>query len=159
MNPAASVQLSRLKEPQVKSGKMTERHGVPKEILFQRTFLIVQSIFFFFEVLFDETSPVVIEVFEYEGLVQRRLQGCLGTYGFELGIRLGLVDLRRLLTQEVWQGAHALSHLRVISSGVHMVQRSQVIVFIYFLIVFHDLLFVIFQSIEGVKEGKHGLGE
>lgn len=68
------------------------------------------------------------------------------------------MDLDRLLTQQVRQGAHTLSHQRLIG-GLHIVQRAQVIEFFHFLKVFHDLLFVIFKSIERVKEWKHSFGE
>lgn len=49
---------------------MTEGHRVPEEVLFQCTLLIVQRIFLLLEVLLDKPLSVVIEVFEYEGLVQ-----------------------------------------------------------------------------------------
>ena len=43
---------------------MTEGHGVPEKVFLQCSLVIVQGVFLLFEVLLDETSPVVVEVFK-----------------------------------------------------------------------------------------------
>ena len=75
MNTTSPVQLGRFKEPEVKSGKMTEGHGVPEKVFLQCSLVVVQGVFLLFEVLLDETSPVVVEVFKDKGLFQGGLQG------------------------------------------------------------------------------------
>lgn len=54
---------------------MTEGHGVPEKVFLQGSLVVVQGVFLLFEVLLDETSPVVVEVFKDKGLFQGGLQG------------------------------------------------------------------------------------
>lgn len=70
VDAAATVELRGLEEPKVEAGEVTEGHRVSEEVLLQCTLLIVQRIFLLLEVLLDKALSVVIEVFEYEGLVQ-----------------------------------------------------------------------------------------
>jgi hypothetical protein len=52
---------------------MTEGHGVSKKVFFQGSLVVVKSVLLFFQVLLNETSPVVIEVLKDKSLVQRGL--------------------------------------------------------------------------------------
>ena len=70
MDAAATVELRGLEKPEVEASEVTEGHRVSEEVLLQCTLLIVQRIFLLLEVLLDKALSVVIEVFEYEGLVQ-----------------------------------------------------------------------------------------
>lgn len=70
MNTTTPVQLSRFKEPQVISGEMTKGHGVSEKVFFQGSLVVVKSVLFFFQVLLNETSPVVVEVLKDKSLVQ-----------------------------------------------------------------------------------------
>jgi hypothetical protein len=52
---------------------MTEGHGVSEKIFLQCPLVVVESVFFLFEMLLNETSPVVVEVLKYKSLLQRGL--------------------------------------------------------------------------------------
>ena len=71
VNPTSAVKLGGLQQPQVETGEVTERHRVPKEVLFQCPLLLVECLFLLFNMLFDEASPVVVEVLENKGLLVR----------------------------------------------------------------------------------------
>jgi len=49
---------------------MTEGHGVSEKVFFQGSLVVVKSVLFFFQVLLNETSPVVVEVLKDKSLVQ-----------------------------------------------------------------------------------------
>ena len=62
MDAAATVELGWLQEPQVEAGEVTERHGIPEEILFQYSLLLIKSFLLFFDMLLDQSSTVIIEM-------------------------------------------------------------------------------------------------
>jgi hypothetical protein len=49
---------------------MAEWHSVPKKVFLQCSLMIVQGILLFFEVLLNETSPVVIEMLKDKSFFQ-----------------------------------------------------------------------------------------
>ena len=70
MNSTSPVQLCWFEEPEVKTSKMAEWHSVPKKVFLQCSLMIVQGILLFFEVLLNETSPVVIEMLKDKSFFQ-----------------------------------------------------------------------------------------
>jgi hypothetical protein len=58
---------------------MAEGHGVPEQILLECPTLLVEGLLLLFDVLLDESTPVVIKVLEYKGIFVRicRLPLCL----------------------------------------------------------------------------------
>ena len=48
---------------------MTERHGVSEKVFFQGSLVVVKSVLLLFQVLFDKSSPVVVEVLKDKSLV------------------------------------------------------------------------------------------
>ena len=71
MNTTATVQFCGLQQPQVKPSEVTERHGVPKEVLLQCALLFIQGFLFFFDVLLDKPATIVVEMFENKCLLVR----------------------------------------------------------------------------------------
>jgi len=48
---------------------MAEGHRIPEQILLECPTLLVECLLLLLDVLLDESSPVVIKVLEYEGLL------------------------------------------------------------------------------------------
>lgn len=69
MNTSTSVQLSRFKEPQIETSKVTEGHSVPEEVLFECSFLIIESVLLFFEMLFNKPFSIIVEMLKNEGFI------------------------------------------------------------------------------------------
>jgi hypothetical protein len=49
---------------------MTKGHGVSEKVFFQGSLVVVKSVLLLFQVLLNETSPVVVEVLKDKSLVQ-----------------------------------------------------------------------------------------
>ena len=73
MNTTSPVQLCRFEEPQVISCEMTEGHSVSEKVFLQCPLVVVESVLLLFEMLLDETSPVVVEVLKDKSLFERGL--------------------------------------------------------------------------------------
>ena len=69
------------------------------------------------------------------------------------------MDICRILTQEIWQRAHAFGHQWLFEVGLGMMECAKVIELVYFLVVLHYLFLVILKCIEGVEERKHSFSK
>jgi hypothetical protein len=70
MDAPSSIEFSWLQQPKIVATEMTEGHCVPKKILFEIALILVLCFLFFFDVLFDESSLIVIEVLENKLFIQ-----------------------------------------------------------------------------------------
>jgi len=52
---------------------MTEGHSVSEKVFLQCPLVVVESVLLLFEMLLDETSPVVVEVLKDKSLFERGL--------------------------------------------------------------------------------------
>ena len=71
MNTSSTVQFGWLQKPQVETCEVAKGHRVPEKVLLQCTLLLVKCLFFLLNMLFDQTLPVVVEMFEYKCLLIR----------------------------------------------------------------------------------------